>query len=252
MRNLLIALLLLIAAFNSAIAQPAKDGNSTGSATSGTTMTISATTTANPEIVLVGASVVATGATQPNLSIGGCGLSWSAFGTAQKYTPSSLGTGVAGWYATAASNLSACTITVTSDQTIKSAAGVFCSFSGINSGNAFDPGASPPANTLNETGSSVQAVATMSTSLAHSTLVTVVGQTASNLGGIGASTGDSLCASQTTNGALTFSNAWITYHAFTTTQTNYNLGILANTTWWAIFGAGLTADAPSGRSRIIQ
>jgi len=247
----LVAWLLCAAA---AVAQPAKDGNAVGTATSGTTVTLSATTTANPEIVFVGAAVIATGSTQPNLSIAGCSLSWLALGTPQKYTPASKGTAVYAWYATAASNLSACTVTVTSDQTIQSGSTAFCSFSGQNTSNPFDPNATttPPTTLTNITSTSSTVVVPLSTNLAHDTMVAIAGQTNANMGGTTASSGATLCSGQTTNGALNFSNIYITYKTFTTPQTAFNIGLLASQNWWVLYGTALTADAPAGRSRIIQ
>lgn len=253
---LCIAAALLIAALNSAWGQPALDGHATGTATSGTTTTISVTTTANPEILIVVGAVRATGTTNPNLTISGCSLSWTQLNNQLQFNNAvPKGTAVNQWYAQSASNLS-CTITVTSDQTIQNSSAAYCSFSGINTTNAFDPNASvtPPGTAkTNTTNSSTSAQVSLSTSLAHSTMVTTLGQTSANMGGIAAApAGASLCANVTNSGGLNFSNAFITYETFTATQSGVSIGVNANEPYYNLVGTAVTADAPAGHSRLIQ
>lgn len=254
MRALAIILGLLLPVL--AWGQPALDGHNTGTATSGTTTTISATTAANPEIVIVVGAVRATGTTNPNLTISGCSLSWNQLGTQAQFNNAvPKGTAVNQWYATANSNLSACTITITSDQTIQNSSAAFCSFSGINTTNAFDPNASvtPPGTTsTNSTSSSSTMAVSLSTSLAHSTMVTTHGQTSANMGGITASTGASLCANVTNSGGLNFSNAFISYKTFTTTQSSFSIGLNTSQPFYNVVGTAVTADAPADHSRLIQ
>jgi len=246
---LLAGLLLLSVAARS---QPALDGHATGSATSGTTTTISVTTAANPEILIVSAAVRATGTTNPTLSISGCSLSWNALGTpAQFNNNSSKGTGIYAWYAQSASNLS-CTITVTSDQTIQNSSAAYCSFSGINTSNAFDPGATPPTTETNSTNSTSDMRVTLSTSLAHSTMVVASGQTSANMGGTSLSAGATACANITNAGGLNFSNAYVIYQTFTSTQSSLSFGNATNQPYYNTVGTALTADAPLSHSRLIQ
>ena len=252
----LAAALLLSAALHTARAQPSLDGHNTGTATSGTTTTISVTTTANPEILIVVGAVRATGTTNPNLTISGCSLSWQQLGTQAQFNNGvPKGTAVNQWYAQSASNLS-CTITITSDQTIQNSSAAYCSFSGINTTNAFDPNASvtPPGTThTNSTSSSSTMTESLSTSLAHSTIVVTSGQTSANMGGIIATpAGASLCANVTNSGGLNFSNAFITIEAFTTTQSSLAIGLNSSQPFYSQAGTAVTADAPAGHSRLIQ
>jgi len=246
---LLLALLLPVLAWG----QPALDGHNTGTATSGTTTTFTATTTTNPEILIAVGSVRATGTTNPNLTIAGCSLSWTQLGNAGQFNNGvPKGTGTFVWYAQANSNLSACTITITSDQTIQNSSGAYCSFSGINTTNAFDPGATPATTSTNSTASSTALTVTQNTSLAHSTMVVAFGQVSANMGGIGANTGATLCANVTNSGGLNFSNAYVVYRQFTAAQTGIAVGANASEPYYNAVGTALTADAPAGHSRLIQ
>lgn len=250
----IVAAALLIAAVNKAAAQPALDGHNTGTATSGTTTTFTATTGSNPQQLIAVAAVRATGTTNPALTISGCSLSWSSLGTAAQFNNGSpKGTAVYVWTAQASSNLSACTITVTSDQTIQNSSAAYCSFSGINTSNAFDPGATPATTSTNTTGTGSTMTVSLTTSLAHSTMVTASGQTSANMGGTTVTpAGAAACANVTNSGGLNFSNAYVVYKTFTSAQGATSFGNNTSQPYYSIVGTALTADAPLGRSRIIQ
>lgn len=249
-----IALLFWLLTGAAALAQPALDGHNTGTSTSGTTVTISATTAANPEIVVVGAAVRATTSSLPSLSISGCSLTWTALGTPSQFVNnSSIGTSIAAWTAKTASNLAACTITITSTLTIQNASAGFCSFSGINTTNAFDPHSGLPVTSTNSTNTASAMSVAMSTTLAHDTMVTVAGQVQGNLGGSAATTGATICANITNSGGLNFSNMFLVYKTFTTPQSAFTIGLNSNQGYYNVIGTALTADAgASGHSRLIQ
>jgi len=249
MRVLAILLGLLLPVL--AVAQPALDGHATGTATSGTTTTISVTTAANPEILVVSAAVRATGTTNPALSISGCSLSWNALGTpAQFNNGSPKGTGIYAWYAQSASNLS-CTVTVTSDQTIQNSSAAYCSFSGI-AASPFDPGTTTTTST-NSTGSGSTMTVSLSTSLAHSTMVVASGQVSANMGGTTVTpAGATACANVTNSGGLNFSNAYVIQKTYTSAQTGISIGNNTSQPYYNVVGTALTADAPAGHSRLIQ
>ena len=236
-----------------ALAQPALDGHNTGTSSSGTTVAFTATTVSANEILIASAAVRASGTTtNPNLTIAGCGLTWNQVGTQSQFNNAvPEGTATYTWSAKASGTLSACTITVTSSQTIKSASAAYCSFSGANFSSPFDPHASVPASSTNSTNTNVAGTVTMSSNLAHDTYVSTWGQVSANEGGLTANTGATLCANVTNSGGLNFSNMYISYRQFTTTQTGIAIGVNASTPYWGMNGTVLTADSVATAAKVL-
>lgn len=247
---ILLGLLFALPAF----AQPALDGHGTGTSSSGTTVTLSMTTVSTNEIVIATAAVRASGTTtNPNLSISGCGLTWTQLGTQSQFNNAvPEGTAIYAWYAKASSTLSACTTTITSTQTIRSSAATYCTFSGTVFSSPFDPHTGLPASATNSTNGGVSDTVSMSSTLAHDAFVATFGQVSTNIGGTGPTpAGAVTCANVTNSTGLAFSNSYIVYKTYTTTQTGINIGLLASDPYWGMNGTVLTADTNPNAAKMI-
>jgi hypothetical protein len=146
MRYLLAFLLASLLLVSAAQAQPVIDsGANHTNQTSGTlTTTVSASTSAANELVIVSATLGTntTGGTQ-TATIAGCGLTWSLLiGNSYSSTPTF---GIWTFTAFSAAILSTCTVTITTNLTIDDASVASYALSNVNQVHPTDPSASFPA-----------------------------------------------------------------------------------------------------------
>lgn len=150
----------------------ALDGHATGSATSGTTVTASLTTTQPGDIIVVGVTLSSATSGMKVSSISGTGI--NNFAVRKALALSGTGKDVELWYGYAPLALSSVTITVTANHTIAAAA---LSVFGVSGGYYTvpgDPNSSIPA-TATGSSSGTATVSGVSTSNANDMLIGVVG-----------------------------------------------------------------------------
>ncbi len=248
-----------------ACAQPALDSGFVcasnicfNNVTSGTTVTVSATTVQSPDLIEVGITggTNVAGGTPITFTVTGCTLSWTRYTRQAGLTFDNHTMTLEVWTAPAATALTACTITATADRTIDAATIGYFAATGLHSTAApFDGNGALPQLNQNLTGSSILVQGTITTTQAHDMIVGFWSGNDANCatwpGGV--NTGTTIGGIHNF-GALVWSCLGIGVWPVTTTQSATGWNTQQNHNSWYFPIHALTADAPSvtGHSRLIQ
>jgi hypothetical protein len=234
---------------------PVLDRHAHSISSGGTTTTISVTTGAANTLVLVASSVGGTSTSvQPALSIAGAGLAWTAIDVATAGSGHAAGgfyNALQVWWAIAASQLTAQTVTITSNQTADDCATVYASFTGAYNAAPVDP----HAQAVNAFFVTVSALPLMNLSSSNADDIAVVVGGANINYSFGTAQSPAIVIDAALNaGGSRIGSVGMVYSIFSTPQSAVSVGFgNLSASPYGLIGVMLTADAPpiTSKARVM-